>query len=624
MQRQLQVPCDPRRRSGATPVEIMTVKESLQAKADKTLFVNPLKNVVTYLKVKPKLATGVKFFDKVTNGGMSEGELALVAGLSGGGKCLAKDTPVLMFDGSIRAVQDIQIGDRLMGMDSTPRTVIQLGRGRSEMCRVVPVNGDSFTVNKYHILSLICTGNIVFGNRKYRKGDIIDIPVSDILRQGHTLLSKTNLFRTGVDFPPIEDPELDPYFVGLYLGSGRRVLPEYKFGSRKVRLSVLAGIVDAVGKVYDGSSEISIESNKASEDIVFIARSLGYAAYIRSDYVKISGDFTDLPVRIEKHKIMALKQAGNVLQTGYTLEWLPEDDYYGFVIDGDHRFLLGDFTVTHNTAIAIQLVGSQLLLNNPTAWFTYEQPFDQDLMQRLVSFTTGYSLDIIRGKEFYDLPEQVRERFSAVAKQTADKMIATDFTSNDMLDKDDPEDDGSPYSIDKRLTIWKREKGYTPQYLMFDWLGAAVRRLAAVRNVDIGQISNYQNLGNEIIEGLIDIAKKFGTRIVMFHQLEPGLKKSPPSRKPTSVELQMIKSATNYVQYGMALGKRDENQRCWFVCDKCRNSYPSEVVIELDGEHAKFNLLDGYAPDRNGQFVNISEIIDEMDSSAENSYRPVI
>ena len=29
-----------------------------------------------------------------------------------------------------------------------------------------------------------------------------------------------------------------------------------------------------------------------------------------------------------------------------------EDKYYGFQIDGNSRFLLGDFTVTHNTSLA--------------------------------------------------------------------------------------------------------------------------------------------------------------------------------------------------------------------------------------------------------------------------------
>jgi hypothetical protein len=34
------------------------------------------------------------------------------------------------------------------------------------------------------------------------------------------------------------------------------------------------------------------------------------------------------------------------------VEKLDIDDYYGFEIDGNHRFLLGDFTVTHNTNVA--------------------------------------------------------------------------------------------------------------------------------------------------------------------------------------------------------------------------------------------------------------------------------
>lgn len=47
----------------------------------------------------------------------------------GRGKCLGKDTPILMYDGTIKMVQDIQIGDVLMGDDSTPRNVLSLARG---------------------------------------------------------------------------------------------------------------------------------------------------------------------------------------------------------------------------------------------------------------------------------------------------------------------------------------------------------------------------------------------------------------------------------------------------------------------------------------------------------------
>ena len=224
-----------------------------------------------------------------------------------------------------------------------------------------------------------------------------------------------------------------------------------------------------------------------------------------------------------------------------------------------------------------------------------------------------------------DLPEDIRTKFLGLSNQMSDKLIAADFSNNNMLDKNDPEDDGSVYSLRKRLDIWA-DQGKVPSYIMFDWVGAAVKRLAAVRSIDIGQITNYIALANEIIDGLVQLAKQYHTRVIFFHQLDPAIKKSPPSRKPTTVELQMMKTMSNYTQYAMAIGKRDENQRCWFICDKCRNSYPSECVIELDGAHAKFNLLEGYTPGRNGQFININELQEELseNSDTEDSYQPII
>ena len=42
-------------------------------------------------------------------------------------------------------------------------------------------------------------------------------------------------------------------------------------------------------------------------------------------------------------------QVKNVLHTGFSLEDVGYDDYYGFVLDRDHLYLLDDFTVTHNS-----------------------------------------------------------------------------------------------------------------------------------------------------------------------------------------------------------------------------------------------------------------------------------
>jgi superfamily II DNA or RNA helicase len=65
--------------------------------------------------------------------------------------------------------------------------------------------------------------------------------------------------------------------------------------------------------------------------------------------ITISGDFTAVPCRVKRRQAETRKMNKNVLRVGFTVESIGEGDYYGFEIDGNRRFLLGDFTVTHNT-----------------------------------------------------------------------------------------------------------------------------------------------------------------------------------------------------------------------------------------------------------------------------------
>lgn len=101
--------------------------------------------------------------------------------------CHAIDTPIRMFDGSLKLVQDIVIGDQIMGDDSTVRNVQELFRGTDEMVEIVPIKGDSFVVNKDHILSLKCKDSITSAkllklNQVIHKNDVIDIKVCELMQ----------------------------------------------------------------------------------------------------------------------------------------------------------------------------------------------------------------------------------------------------------------------------------------------------------------------------------------------------------------------------------------------------------------------------------------------------------
>jgi GTPase len=78
-----------------------------------------------------------------------------VIGSVDSGKCFGIDTPILMFDKSTKMVQNIKIGDRVMGADfKTAKLVRMLVKGKSDMYKVYQKNGMDYRVNRHHILSL--------------------------------------------------------------------------------------------------------------------------------------------------------------------------------------------------------------------------------------------------------------------------------------------------------------------------------------------------------------------------------------------------------------------------------------------------------------------------------------
>jgi hypothetical protein len=87
------------------------------------------------------------------------------------GKCMSADTLVVMYDGSLKKIQDIEVGDKVMGVDSTPRTVLQLHKGVAPMYRVKQSKGMTYEVNEGHLLCC------------YYNGYFIDVEVDAVYRQ---------------------------------------------------------------------------------------------------------------------------------------------------------------------------------------------------------------------------------------------------------------------------------------------------------------------------------------------------------------------------------------------------------------------------------------------------------
>lgn len=71
--------------------------------------------------------------------------------------CHARGSLILMYDGTLKKVEDIRIGDILMGDDGSRRFVLNLHHGIDEMYKITPFKGEPFIVNGGHILHLYKT-----------------------------------------------------------------------------------------------------------------------------------------------------------------------------------------------------------------------------------------------------------------------------------------------------------------------------------------------------------------------------------------------------------------------------------------------------------------------------------
>lgn len=143
---------------------------------------------------------------------------------AGAGKCLGKGTKITMYDGTLKNVEDIIVGDKLLGVNGTSREVLSTTTGTEEMFRVTQTKGVTFECNRSHILSVmmsIRTGvKYNFKDTKLIKGDIVNLSVDDYLKQTGTFKKDSKCYVPAAMEFSKKELELEPYFVGLWLGDG--------------------------------------------------------------------------------------------------------------------------------------------------------------------------------------------------------------------------------------------------------------------------------------------------------------------------------------------------------------------------------------------------------------------
>ncbi len=311
--------------------------------------------------------------------------------------CHASGSYLLLADGSKKKVDDIHVGDRLLGPDGQPRNVLYEQSGSAELYLVVPIKGKPFAVTGNHRLTLVRASERADGRYpcKRRGGEVIDVSVNTWMTWSENKKHLYKLLRCGgiekfpdrPDYPPYL---IDPYFLGILLGDGsikngtsvttmdKEVVKEiyaqaekyqmnvrvdtagqantyfltgnpanhrqnwirrelklmglygcgayekfvprpYLCGNRQTRLNTIAGLLDTDGSVTCNGYDFISASARLADDLAFMCRSVGLAAYVstcrkkcQGDYegtyyrVSISGDCHKIPCRVAHKQVFHL------------------------------------------------------------------------------------------------------------------------------------------------------------------------------------------------------------------------------------------------------------------------------------------------------------------------------
>jgi len=134
-------------------------------------------------------------------------------------RCHAKGEKVLLSDGRRLRVEQIVVGDFLLGPDGTPREVLEIHSGDDDLYRVTPSKWvDPFVVNGAH--PLVIKRNVRLWHRFEWRDEII--PVCEFFQKTKNWKRRTYLqFADVVEFPDgVNSLPIDPYLLGLLLGDG--------------------------------------------------------------------------------------------------------------------------------------------------------------------------------------------------------------------------------------------------------------------------------------------------------------------------------------------------------------------------------------------------------------------
>lgn len=321
----------------------------------------------------------IGWFNEISKGGPGEGDLALVIAPSNFGKCFKKGTKVLMFDGTIKNIEDLKEGNLIMGPDNKQRTVVNLIRGEEQMYSVKQSDNTEYTVNESHLLVLKSPSEeVIISVRDYMKktsgwkeqhkgvkASLVDFPSNEIMLDPY----KLGFFNENI-------VELNPNKFGLKINSDIIPIPSldhFFINHSTIRFQLLAGIIDKCGVYIENGAVISLTNFLLKDKISFLTRSLGFKTIVEENKITIIGDVYDIPTKNKTKHPEGYINNKDFLNVSIQVESVGHGEYYGISLKEENKkFLLADFTVVHNSTFLVACARAAFTANKRAVFFSFE------------------------------------------------------------------------------------------------------------------------------------------------------------------------------------------------------------------------------------------------------------
>ena len=187
---------------------------------------------------------------------------------------------------------------------------------------------------------------------------------------------------------------------------------EYKFNAREVRLNILSGLLDADGHIHGGVPTLTTTSSRLKDDVLFIARSLGYHCfwskqkagykkegnYIECKDVYLVSIYAGPEIFKLPRKQKKVQYKGSNAQSRRDKVIITNIELVGnmpckcvTVDSSDQCYLVGDFITTHNCSKSYSLasiMAKNLILGE-----------NEKTKKRTMTVLTAYQKEYLGGKD---------------------------------------------------------------------------------------------------------------------------------------------------------------------------------------------------------------------------------